>query len=46
MAGENRGQALIEYALILILVVLLVIIILWAFGPYVIQLYSNVITSI
>ena len=39
---ENRGQALVEYALILALVVLVVIIALLLTGVQVMNLYSNV----
>jgi Flp pilus assembly pilin Flp len=44
-SGE-KGQSLLEYALILILVVIVVIIVIYVFGPYVGSLYSNIIQSI
>jgi Flp pilus assembly pilin Flp len=45
-ANGERGQSLLEYALILILVVIIVIIVIYVFGPYVGSLYSNIIQSI
>lgn len=43
---NNQGQGLVEYALILILVAIVVIIVLALFGPFVGQLYSNIVSSI
>lgn len=45
-ANKERGQSLLEYALILILVVIVVIIVIYVFGPYVGSLYSNIIQNI
>ena len=44
--SQPRGQSLVEYALILILVVLVVIIVVYLFGPWIGNLYSNIIGSI
>jgi pilus assembly protein Flp/PilA len=44
--GSDRGQSLLEYALILILVAIIVIIVIYLFGPAIGNLYSNVIQSI
>jgi pilus assembly protein Flp/PilA len=41
-----QGQGLVEYALIMLLVALVVIIIISLFGPAIGNLYSNVIQSI
>ncbi len=43
--GE-RGQGLLEYALILVLVVIIVMIVLVILGPAVGNLYSNVMINI
>lgn len=43
---SNRGQSLLEYALILILVAIIVIIVIYLFGPAIGNLYSNIIQSI
>jgi pilus assembly protein Flp/PilA len=43
---KNQGQGLVEYALILVLVAIVVIIVLALFGPFVGQLYSNIVSSI
>jgi len=44
-SGE-RGQGLLEYALILVLVVIIVMIVLVILGPAVGNMYSNVVASI
>ena len=41
----SRGQGLVEYAAILILVVILVIVLLYLLGPSVGNMYSNVIVN-
>jgi pilus assembly protein Flp/PilA len=43
---NDRGQSLLEYALILILVAIIVIIVIYLFGPAIGNLYSNIIQSI
>ena len=43
---KEKGQGLVEYALILVLVALVVLVILAVFGPAVGTMYSNVITSV
>jgi pilus assembly protein Flp/PilA len=43
---KERGQGLVEYALILVLVALVVIVILVIFGPAVGTIYSNVINIV
>jgi pilus assembly protein Flp/PilA len=43
---RERGQSLLEYALILILVAIIVIIVIYLFGPAIGNLYSNIIQSI
>ncbi len=43
---EERGQGLVEYALILLLVAIAVIVILALFGPAVGQMFSSVVQSI
>jgi pilus assembly protein Flp/PilA len=45
-ANFEKGQGLVEYALILVLVVLVVIVLLWLFGPAVGRLYSTVFYAI
>jgi pilus assembly protein Flp/PilA len=44
--AANPGQSLLEYALIIILVAIVVLIILYLFGPALGNLYSNIIQSI
>jgi pilus assembly protein Flp/PilA len=39
----NRGQGLVEYALILVLVALVVLAVLLVFGPQLSDIYANVI---
>ncbi len=42
----DKGQGLVEYALIISFVVLVVIVVFWFFGPAVGNMYSNVISTI
>lgn len=42
----EKGQGLVEYALIFALVVLVVVVILWIFGDQLGQVYSNIILKI
>jgi pilus assembly protein Flp/PilA len=43
---RERGQGLVEYALILVLVVLRVIVILSLLGPAIANVFSNVVSAI
>jgi len=43
---ENKGQGLVEYALILVLVAIVVIVILALLGPAIGQVFSNLISQI
>ncbi len=43
---RERGQGLVEYALILVLVVLIVIVILTLLGPAIGNVFSNVVNAI
>jgi pilus assembly protein Flp/PilA len=43
---REQGQGLVEYALIMLLVALAVIIVLALFGPFIGGLYSNIVQSI
>ncbi len=43
---KEKGQGLVEYALIMILVALVVIIILVLLGPAVGNMYSNIISNL
>ena len=43
---ETRGQGMVEYALVLILVALVVIVILALFGPAIGNMFSNVVSNI
>jgi pilus assembly protein Flp/PilA len=45
-APIERGQGLVEYALILVLVAIVVIVILALLGPAVGQIFSNLISQI
>ncbi len=45
-APKERGQGLVEYALILVLVALVVIVILALLGPAIGRTYSNVVSII
>lgn len=44
--NKEKGQSLLEYALIIILVVIVVLIIVYLLGPAIGNLYSNIIQSI
>jgi pilus assembly protein Flp/PilA len=43
---ENKGQGLVEYALILVLVAVVVIVILALLGPAIGNVFSKIITGI
>jgi pilus assembly protein Flp/PilA len=43
---RERGQGLVEYALIFALVVLVVVVLLYIFGEQLGQVYSNIIQNI
>jgi len=43
---ENKGQGLVEYALILVLVAVVVIVILALLGPAIGQVFSNIVSAI
>ena len=43
---RQRGQGLVEYALILVLVALIVIVILALLGPAIGNIFSNVVSAI
>jgi pilus assembly protein Flp/PilA len=43
---DNKGQGLVEYALILVLVALVVIVILALIGPAVGQVFSNIVSNL
>lgn len=43
---DEKGQGLVEYALILVLVAVVVIVILALLGPSIGNIFSNVVTSI
>jgi len=45
-AENDKGQGLVEYALILVLVVLVVLIVLTLFGPAVGKMFSNVVEAV
>jgi len=45
-SGTQKGQGLLEYALILILVVVIVLLVFYLFGPQIGNMFSNVVTSI
>ena len=44
--SKEKAQGLLEYALILMLVVLVVMVLLWLLGPAVGNMYSTVMNSI
>jgi pilus assembly protein Flp/PilA len=44
--NSEEGQGLVEYALILVLVVIIVLLIVAMLGPWVGNIYSNVINNI
>ena len=43
---KERGQGLVEYALILVMVVVVVLVVLWLIGPQIGVMYSNVVSTI
>lgn len=43
---KEKGQGLVEYALIFVLVIVLVLVLLYLFGPAVGSMYSNIIATI
>ena len=43
---EKRGQGMVEYALIMILVALVIILILALFGPAIGNMFSNVVSNV
>ena len=43
---QEDGQSLIEYGLIIILVAIVVIIVIYLLGPFIGDLYSNIIQTI
>jgi len=43
---DNKGQGLVEYALILVLVAVVVIVILTLLGPAVANVFSNIMANI
>ncbi|MBN8633874.1 MAG: pilus assembly protein [Anaerolineae bacterium] len=45
-AKEPSGQGLVEYALILVLVVLVVLMVLSVLGPWIGNVFSNVVNNI
>ena len=46
LAHEEKGQGLLEYAMILVFVVIIVLVILTLLGPALARMYSNVIDII
>jgi pilus assembly protein Flp/PilA len=44
--ATDRGQGMVEYALILLLVAVVVIVVLALFGPAVGNMFSNVVSNI
>jgi pilus assembly protein Flp/PilA len=46
LSKSRRGQGLVEYALILVMVALVVIVALYVFGPFLGHVYSNIASSI
>ncbi|BAJ63707.1 MULTISPECIES: pilus assembly protein [Anaerolinea] len=46
IAQKERGQGLLEYALIIILVAVIVLVVLALLGPAVGQMFSNVVQKI
>lgn len=44
--GSPRGQGLVEYAMILVLVVIVVFIVVVLLGPWVGNIYSNVVNAL
>ncbi|GAB4499796.1 MAG: hypothetical protein OHK0052_15270 [Anaerolineales bacterium] len=45
-SAKEKGQGLVEYALILVLVAVVVIVILALLGPAIGNIFSNIMTSI
>jgi pilus assembly protein Flp/PilA len=45
-APKEKGQGLIEYAIILSLVALIVILVMWLLGPRIGNSYSNISSSV
>jgi pilus assembly protein Flp/PilA len=45
-APKEKGQGLVEYALILVLVAIVVIVVLALLGPAIGRVFSNIISSI
>ena len=45
-ASKEKGQGLVEYALILVLVAVVVIVILVLLGPAIGNVFSNIVTNI
>lgn len=45
-SGGQKGQGLLEYALIIVLVALIVIVVLALLGPKVGEMFSNITTTI
>lgn len=43
---EEKGQGLVEYALILILASIIVVVVLYLLGPAIGNLYSNIVDNI
>ncbi len=43
---DNKGQGLVEYALILVLVAVVVIVVLTILGPSIGNVFSNIIRSV
>jgi len=43
---HQHGQGLVEYALILVLVTLVVIVILWILGPAIGNTFSNIVSNL
>lgn len=43
---SEKGQGLVEYALIFALVILLVIVLVWIFGDQLGEVYSNIIETV
>jgi pilus assembly protein Flp/PilA len=46
IARDEKGQGLVEYALILVLVAVVVIVILALLGPAIGNIFSNIVSSI
>ena len=45
-APKEKGQGLVEYALILVLVAVVVIVILALLGPTIAKIFSNIVNSL